>query len=155
MTKSRLLSLLKKLVFIVFVLGCGETEQQGIIDPKRNVINPQLADNKKTSKIIFKSNRDENDEIYAINLNGTNLMKITHHPARDYYPSWAPDGDRIVFSSDRDGNLEIYTTKLDGTDVTRLTNHNAEDHDPTWSPDGNKIAFSSSRHGNLEIYALD
>tara|TARA_B100000809_G_C15069090_1_gene505290 strand:- start:277 stop:591 length:315 start_codon:yes stop_codon:yes gene_type:complete len=75
MTKSRLLSLLKKLVFIVFVLGCGETEQQGIINPKRNVINPQLADNKKTSKIIFKSNRDENDEIYAINLNGTNLIK--------------------------------------------------------------------------------
>ena len=51
MTKSRPLSLFKKLVFIVFVLGCGETEQQGIINPKRNVINPQLADNKKTSKI--------------------------------------------------------------------------------------------------------
>ncbi|SVB28461.1 uncharacterized protein METZ01_LOCUS181315, partial [marine metagenome] len=41
MTKSRPLPLFKKLVLIVFVLGCGETEQQGIINQKRNVINPQ------------------------------------------------------------------------------------------------------------------
>jgi len=112
MTKLSVSPLSVELVFMVTVLGCGETEKQRVVDSERNSVKTQLVDDRQVSKITFKSNRDGNDEIYAINVNRTGLMKITHHPARDYYPSWSPDGNRIVFSSDRDGNLEIYTTKV-------------------------------------------
>ncbi len=36
------------------------------------------------------------------------FTQITFNPARDYYPSWSPDGTKIVFCSDRSGNGDIW-----------------------------------------------
>ncbi len=52
-------------------------------------------------QIAFASNRDGNSEIYTIDVDGSDLRRITNHPAEDYDPAWSPDGDRIAFVSDR------------------------------------------------------
>ena len=67
------------------------------------------------SRIAFSSFRDDNDEIYVMNADGTNLRRMTNHPAKDRYPAWSPDGQRLAFSSHRDGNDEIYVMNADGT----------------------------------------
>ena len=43
---------------------------------------------------------------------GSNLRNLTNDPARDFSPSWSPDGRHIAFVSDRDGNEEIYVMEL-------------------------------------------
>ncbi|MDQ3803543.1 MAG: LpqB family beta-propeller domain-containing protein [Acidobacteriota bacterium] len=105
-------------------------------------------------KIAFSSNRDGNHEIYSMNADGTNQVRLTNNAAGDIEPDWSPDGTRIAFTSNRDGNREIYVINADGSNQVRLTNNSSHDSSPAWSPDGQQIAFISERDGNYEIYVM-
>ncbi|MBM3942468.1 MAG: hypothetical protein FJ316_06010 [SAR202 cluster bacterium] len=107
------------------------------------------------TRIVFTSILENNTDIYVMDADGTNLTRLTDHPAMECKPAWSPDGSKIVFFSNRDGNFEIYTMNADGSSVTRLTHNAASDANPAWSPDGRKIAFSSDRDGNFEIYSMN
>ena len=85
-------------------------------------------------RIAFVSDRDGNDEIYVMNVDGSGVTRLTDNNAEDHVPAWSPDGRRIAFVSDRDGNNEIYVMNANGSGVTRLTDSNAEDHAPTCRP---------------------
>ncbi|MBA3322780.1 MAG: ScyD/ScyE family protein, partial [Pyrinomonadaceae bacterium] len=100
-------------------------------------------------QITFQSDRDGNDEIYTMNANGANQVRITFNPpvptptpapdpARsfDIDPARSSDGARLVFVSSRDAgdNLEIYAANSDGSGVRRLTNDPASDIDPAIQP---------------------
>jgi Tol biopolymer transport system component len=105
-------------------------------------------------KIVFRTNRDGNAEIYTMNADGTNRVDLTRSPAEEVEPRWSPDGTRIVFASNRTGNYEIYTMAADGTGVTRLTFTSANNRRPAWTAEG-AILFHSDRDGNREIYRMN
>ena len=50
------------------------------------------------TKIAFNSTRDGNSEIYVMDSEGGNPLRLTHDPAWDHEPSWSPHGDRIAFN---------------------------------------------------------
>jgi Tol biopolymer transport system component len=104
------------------------------------------------TRIVFQSRIGTNSEIYMMDADGSNQIRLTNDPADDEMPSWSPDGKRIIFSSNRDGNREIYVMNADGSNQIRLTNNPANDWEPSWSPDGKRIAFESSRGGNRELF---
>ena len=95
------------------------------------------------AQIAFVSERDGNPEIYVMDDNGKNQLRLTNNRDDDWSPSWSPDGKRIAFASQRDGNSEIYVMDADGGNQLNLTNNPNEDKYPSWSPDGERIAFSS------------
>ncbi len=108
-------------------------------------------------KIIFRSNRDINTEIYSMNADGSGQINLTNNVANEFDGAYSPDGNKILFRSTRDaGNQEIYVMNADGSGQTRITNNvtSAEAH-AVWSPDGSKIAFFSDRDGNGEIYVMN
>ena len=107
------------------------------------------------ARIVFASDRVGNYEIHAVEVDGTNLVRLTKNPAYDISPTCSPDGRKIAFASNRTGNFEIFIMNADGTNPFRLTDDPARDDTPCWSPDGSKVAFSSSRDGNPEIYVID
>ena len=86
--------------------------------------------------IIFYSDRDGNREIYSIDVDGSNLTRITNNSSDDEDPRWSPDGSKIGFQSKRDGNWEIYSMNSNGTNQTRLTTNSATDAHMVWAPDG-------------------
>jgi Tol biopolymer transport system component len=96
-------------------------------------------------------------EIYVMEVDGSNLRRLTYTEAAEDHPAWSPTGDRILFDADydQDGFNEIYTMYPDGTHVTRLTSSQANDQFADWSPDGAQIAFSSDRNGNWDIYVMN
>ena len=55
------------------------------------------------SKIAFWSNRDGNFEIYVMNSDGSEIVRLTDNKALDFNPAWSSDGSKIAFISDRDG----------------------------------------------------
>ena len=108
------------------------------------------------SRIVFRSDRDGDFEIYTMKPDGSDVRRLTNNSAYDDFPVWSPDGKKIVFVSDRDGEPEIYRMNSDGSRLRRLTTDNGPVNAyPAWSPDGRKIAYASERDGNREIYVMD
>jgi len=107
-------------------------------------------------RIAFVSDRDGNDEIYAMNADGTNQTRLTSNTDPDEAPSWSPDGSKIAYVSGSAYNSEeIFVMNYDGSGQTRLTNNSISDRHPDWSPDGTRITFASNRDGNFEIYIMN
>ena len=83
-------------------------------------------------------------EIYVMNADGSNQVRLTNNTDVDAQPLWSPDGTRIAFNSQRDGLPLIYTMNADGSNVINATQSTTFDaSDPEWSPDGTTIAFTS------------
>ena len=100
-----------------------------------------LAKAPDTAKIAFVSNRDRNREIYIMNPDGTEKVRLTQNFAVDMYPTWSPTGEKILFVSDRDGNRDLYLMDANGSNVRRVFKKSAPREHPTWSPDGKQIAY--------------
>ncbi len=85
-------------------------------------------------KMAFTSDRDGNLEIYAMDVDGGGVRRLTDDPGNDEYPTWSPDGQWIAFHSDRDGDFDIYIVRPDGSDLRQLTDDDDNDMQPSWSP---------------------
>lgn len=107
------------------------------------------------TRIAYYTHADGDSEIWIMNIDGTNPIRITDNGFDDYWPNWSPDGTRLVFQTNRDDNYEIYVMDADGGNQIRLTNNPADDAYPIWSIDGTQIAFESFRDGNYEIYKMN
>lgn len=86
------------------------------------------------TRVAFTSTRENNHDIYLMDADGSNIVRLTDHPGRDSDPAWSPDGERIAFMTNRDGNAEIYVVGTDGSNPINLTNHPEWDGDPSWGP---------------------
>jgi TolB protein len=102
---------------------------------------PQLSGNDR-GRIAFYSERHGKAEIYSMNVDGSDLQRLTSNSAEDMGPAFSYDGSKIAFTSDRSGNQEIYVMNSDGSDPRRLTDTPEREIHPEWSPDGKYIAFA-------------
>lgn len=119
------------------------------------------------TKVAFVSDQDGNGsnakyEIYVMDADGSNRIRLTNNTALDAAPVFSPDGRKIAFHSDNaNGNTDIYVMDAadndgdgNGDNPIRLTTEAAVDDNPAWSPDGSKIAFTSNRIGTPKIYVM-
>ncbi len=105
----------------------------------RYVSRPELSPD--GSRFVFRLPRRNQDDLVAIDVDGSNPRDVTDDAAFDRYPRWSPDGQRIAFTSDRTGTYEIHTVNADGTGLKRVTFQNAGCSFPLWSPDGRRLAY--------------
>jgi len=122
-------------------------------------------------QIVFRSYRDEIDELFIVNADGTGLRQLTHYPKDDstamdweYHagpPQWV-NSTIISFLSKRNGNYSIYTISPEGENLTQLTPDKTPEGYPSnqgwhsWSRDGKRIVYNASEwDGNFNIYIMD
>jgi TolB protein len=105
-----------------------------------------------TSKIVFISNRDGNDELYMMDYDGYNQTRVTFNNKQDYMPAWSADGKKIAFTSYRNNRAGLYILNLYEGEITEVASEGTS-FAPAFSPDGKKLAFcSTSEEGNPDIY---
>jgi Tol biopolymer transport system component len=145
----------------IFVMDI-ESAIQGKIDNQkltnslpavRNLVTSWSPDG---SRLAFSSDQDGNSEIYLMNPDGSNVVRLTDNPASDTQPAWSPDGKQIAFSSDRDGDVEIYIVEVEKTHLNmeeaiarRLTNRPGEEAGPVWRPA--TVNSTASNSPKLEV----
>lgn len=71
-----------------------------------------LSSSQRGESLTFFMKKDDNVDIYLLNLYNKQLLRLTASQSKDIYPSLSPDGKQIVFSSDRFGKLGLYTIDL-------------------------------------------
>jgi TolB protein len=74
------------------------------------------------SKIAFGFSQHDHWEIYVMNADGSNRVRLTHEelfakrPPNNVSPAWSPDSRHIAFFTDRNGKWELYVMNADGSD---------------------------------------
>ena len=173
---------------IVFAAKSGAEDVLHIVDIKRRKIVRSLkfgldgvfspSWSPENNEIAFVGTKDGICDIYAVDLQTTNLRKVTDDVFSDLEPSYSPDGSKIVFVSDRGKhtdptkisadfkiwqsdfrNLDIYTVTTRDTaglrKIEQITDTPYSERSPVFSPQGDKLAFTSDRSGIYNIYLHD
>jgi TolB protein len=131
------------------------------------------ADGKQLS---FQSKRDgrECDQIYTMNIDGSDVRMISTGDGRTTCSYFFPNGRRVLYSSTHLGSkqcpptpdfsqgyvwpvyatFDIFTSRPDGSDLKQLTTTAGYDAETTISRNG-KLVFTSTRDGDLDIYTMD
>lgn len=105
-------------------------------------------------RIALTLSKDGNAEIYTIDSNGKNPVRLTTSSAIDTSPSWSPDCSKIAFVSDRGGSPQIYAMNADGSGVRRVTMVGNYNTNPDWGKN-DVIAFSArDETHSLDIYTI-
>lgn len=98
------------------------------------------------NKIVFASNREGTYRIYVMNIDGTELTRLTDSDVGDFTPEWSPDGAHIAFT--RAGSIMLMDG--DGGNVQRIARGEPETTAAPckggaflggWSPDGQQLTF--------------
>lgn len=106
-----------------------------------------------TSKIVFVSNRDGNDEIYLMDYDGRNQTRLTFNKVQDYMPALSPDSRKVAYTSYRSGKAALYVLDIYEGKIIEVRTEGRTNYAPCFSPDGEKIVFCSHiPGGNPEIF---
>jgi TolB protein len=71
-------------------------------------------------QVVFMSRREENWDIYVVNVDGSGLQRLTNDPADDGLPTWSPDGNAVAFVSNRGGPWAVWAMTPDGAGKRQL-----------------------------------
>jgi len=113
--------------------------ESGIIKNFRDA-NPCFSPDGKL--ITFSSNRTGTNEIWLMEKDGSNKIKITQGGGE--FPSFSPDGSKIIYVSYKDNKYgDIYSVELSTKKIERLTSNNYIKLYPSYLGDPKKIIYSS------------
>ncbi len=93
--------------------------------------------------LIWRQEQYENDQLWVINSDGTNLRRLTHSPGQAFSPVWSPDGKWIAFGCTPESGADgICIIRPDGTNLKPLLESQHSVSPSSWSPDGRSIAYT-------------
>ena len=102
--------------------------------------------------------RDEENDIWILDLARETMTQLTFDPTPDFFPVWTPDG-RVVFSPRREGaRAQLFVKAADGTGVAeRLTNRSNDLWPMDLSPDGKHLVMRENLppRGDLFVMAME
>lgn len=101
------------------------------------------------SKIVFsRSNRGQ--RLYVMNVDGSEMQRITNGPLADFAPIWSPDSSKIIYCSCSPSQSDIGLVNADGTGQRILLENVSEEF---WLDDAN-VVFVRRNWGSAAGYTL-
>ncbi len=131
----------------------------------------------KTGSIVFTSYRNGDLDLYTMNLDGSNLKRLTKTLGYEGGAFYSPDGKRIVFRAYlpetpeetseykrllqmgvvSPPTMELFVMKSDGRNVNQITKLGGINFCPSWFSDGKRIIFASNHHDpkNFDLFFIN
>ena len=117
------------------------------------------------SRIVFVAIYQDRPQVYVVNIDGSDVQRLTSGTAQNDQPVWSPDGSRIAFRRwelSSGGQSDIWVMNADGSDARNLTSDMGVTNQtsPTWSPiiaGKYRIAFSSQTNdpnGEAHLFTM-
>lgn len=72
-------------------------------------------------RIAFTSTRDGRSDLYLMDADGRNVVRLTTDLEVQGQPSWSSNGRRLLFAAAATGQNDVYVIGVDGTGLKRLT----------------------------------
>ncbi len=117
-------------------------------------------------QLVFMSHRNGEFALYTMNVDGTDLRRVTRRRSYTGGAFFSPDGSHLVYRSLYPSNrtdetmldrmlverslipykgmtIEIYLAKADGSDERAITKTGRVNFAPTFHPDGKRVLFTS------------
>lgn len=119
------------------------------VEPKINPKNP--------SELVFVSGRSGLPQIYRMNIDGADTVRLSNGEGEAVNPSWHPNGQQIAFAWTKGfepGNYNIFVMDVADHSIVQLTSASGRNENPVWAPDGAHIVFSSKRGRGTQIYTM-
>lgn len=107
--------------------------------------NRALVLNKKKTKAVYLSGRDEVRLLDLKTLDTKTLVKDEIWGMQNSDPDFSPDDEYVVFTAYRNFEQDIMIHNIKSGKTLNITNTGISEFSPLWSPDGRYIYFTSSR----------
>jgi eukaryotic-like serine/threonine-protein kinase len=92
------------------------------------------------SKIVYDTVGEATEELWIMNLDGTERRRLISDKYRNRVPEWSPDGEEVLFLSDRSGQYGDWLIRKDGSGLRPLTTPKTPNIQKSiWSPDGSRV----------------
>ena len=88
-------------------------------------------------------------DIYMMNADGSNVVRLTDNESANFCPFFHPDGKRVIFSSNQGGNkreFDLFSVHIGTKEIEQITFTGEFDGFPMFSPDGRNLVWCSNRH---------
>lgn len=106
------------------------------------------------TKLAYVSDSSGRKEVYLMDYDGANEMRITGDRGIVVSPRWSFDAGIISYTSYREGNPDIYFLDLNTGRRQRMVSFPGLNLSAVWSPKGDRVAFAATKDGNSEIYTM-
>ena len=141
----------------------GALERDVVVEGVDEIFGPTWSPDGRT--VAFSAMNNGTTDLFAFDLEGAGLRRLTDDLYADLHPAWAPDGRRIAFVTDRfttdlnaltSGTYRVATIDVATGAIEAVQAFDSGKHiAPQWSRDGRTLYFISDRDGTPDVYAKD
>ena len=118
----------------------------------RRYSSPEISPDEKA--LAFASQGEAQEDLFIINLDGSQTRQLTNDHAQDRNPRWSPDNRQIAFLSNRSGKYDIWKVNEDGSGLEQMTDVTGVNvFSPVWSPDGKRLLYQAGDNNSFIIEA--
>ncbi len=106
-------------------------------------------------RLVYSTQGHVVEDIFLIDVDGTNRRRLTNDRAKDRGPRWSPDGRSIVYYSNRaEDNYHLWQIDVESGRVSALSDPLIRGAGMVYSPDGRLLAIDNISD-RTAIYSVD
>ncbi|MGD8494847.1 MAG: DPP IV N-terminal domain-containing protein [Gemmatimonadales bacterium] len=107
------------------------------------------------SRVLFTSRRSGAFHLYVMDVDGSNVRRLTSGAGSQMQGSWSPDGERIVYFQTSDDDRALVVMNADGSEQKVLARSPGGWPVPSWSPDGTRVLYhAEGPDGSNDIWSV-
>ena len=123
---------------------------------KSQEVSPKV--NPKTGRdVLFISGRSGVEQLWHMNIDGSEVERISNGEGYVANPAWNPNGQLIAFAWTRGfepGAYNIFIMDMADKKPNQLTSNSGKNENPWWAPDGAHLVYQSTHGRSTQIYTM-